>query len=85
MTIAASIMAPMAMAIPPSDMMLAFSPRTRMAMNAMRIPMGSVTIATSALRAWSRNSTVTSATISDSSISFSRSVWIARSIRSLRS
>ena len=32
-TMAASIMAPMAMAIPPSDMMLALSPITRMASN----------------------------------------------------
>ncbi len=42
MTMAASIMAPMAIAIPPSDMMSALTPTTRIAMNAMRIPRGSV-------------------------------------------
>ena len=47
-TIAASIIAPIAMAMPPSDMMSAPTPTMRMAMNAMRMPTGSVRIATSA-------------------------------------
>ena len=50
-TMAASIIAPIAMAIPPRLMMLALIPRKRMAMKAMRMPMGSVRIATSALGA----------------------------------
>ena len=73
-TIAASIMAPMAMAMPPSDMMLALIPIHRMIARAARMPSGSVAIATSALRAWSRKRTQTSATISDSSISVRLSV-----------
>ncbi len=84
-TMAASIMAPMAMAMPPSDMMLAPIPSQRMARNAIRMPMGSVTSATSALLAWRRKTRVTSATISDSSISFSRSVRMARPISPERS
>ena len=51
MTIAASIIAPIAMAMPPSDMMSAPTPTCRMAMKAIRIPIGSVMIATSAERA----------------------------------
>jgi hypothetical protein len=50
-TIAASIIAPMAIAMPPSDMILAFRPSIRMARMAMRIPIGRVRIATSALGA----------------------------------
>ncbi len=84
-TIAASIIAPIAIAIPPSDMMLAFIPSTRIASSAMPIPIGSVRIATNALCACSRKMMVTSATMTDSSTSFSRSVWIARSIRPERS
>ena len=50
-TMAASIIAPMAMAIPPRLMMLALSPSTCIARRAMRIPIGSVRIATSELDA----------------------------------
>ena len=85
MTIAASTMAPIAIAIPPRLMMLAFTPIQRMTMNERRMPSGSVTIATSADRKCSRNSSATAATMSDSSTSFSRSVSMARWIRSLRS
>ncbi len=60
MTMAASIMAPMAMAIPPRLMMSAPRPRNRMAMNAIRIPSGNVRIATRALRTWKRKTTQTS-------------------------
>jgi hypothetical protein len=84
-TIAASIMAPIAMAMPPRLMMSAPSPSALMAMNAIRIPSGSVRIATSALRAWSRKTSVTSATTTDSSSSLTLSVSIARRMRSERS
>ena len=47
----ASIIAPIAIAIPPRLMMLAPIPSQRMPRNAIRIPMGSVTMTTSALRA----------------------------------
>ena len=85
MTMAASIMAPMAMAIPPRLMMSAPTPRSRMAMKAMRMPRGRVTMATSALRACQRKRRVTSATTSDSSRSLTLRVSMARWIRSLRS
>ncbi len=49
-TIAASTIAPIAMAIPPKDMMLAFTPCTRMTSKAASTPRGKVTIATSADR-----------------------------------
>ena len=84
-TIAASIMAPIAIAMPPSDMMSAPTPTNRMATNARRMPTGSVRIATSAELPCIRNRTQTSATMMLSSSSFSRSVAMARSIRSLRS
>jgi hypothetical protein len=73
------------MAIPPSDMMSAPTPTARIAMNAMRMPIGSVKIATSAELACNRKTTQTRATMIDSSMSFCFSVPIARSIRSLRS
>ena len=50
MMIAASTMAPMAIAIPPSDMMLALMPCWCMTMNAIRTATGSVMMATRALR-----------------------------------
>ncbi len=85
MTIAPSIIAPIAIAMPPRLMMSAPRPRVRMAMKAMRIPSGSVRITTSALRTCTRKSTVTSATTRDSSSSLPFSVPIARWIRSERS
>ncbi len=84
-TIAASIMAPIAMAIPPSDMMLAFMPSQRITASAASMPRGRVAMATRALRAWRRNTTHTSATIIDSSISVRHSVRIERWMRSDRS
>ena len=54
-TIAASIIAPMAIAMPPSDMMSAPTPTQRIATNAIRMPTGSVRIATSAELACNRN------------------------------
>ena len=84
-TIAASIMAPMAMAMPPNDMMSAPTPTHRMATKASRIPIGSVMIATSAEVAWRRKRMQTAATMTLSSISLPRRFSMDRSIRSLRS
>ena len=50
MTMAASTMAPIAMAIPPSDMMLALMPMRSMMIKATRMPTGSDRIITSAER-----------------------------------
>ncbi|OIQ89008.1 hypothetical protein GALL_291310 [mine drainage metagenome] len=77
-TIAASVIAPMAMAIPPRDMMLAGMPCAHITRKAARMPKGSATTATSAERARSTNRNDTRATISDSSNSFSVRVWMAR-------
>src|SRR5213082_320769 len=52
-TIAASIMAPIAMAIPPRLMILPLMPSERVTASDTRMPSGSVAIATRALRAWS--------------------------------
>ncbi len=71
--------------MPPRLMMFALTPSQRMTRNDMSTPTGSVTMATRALRACRRKRTVTSATIRLSSTSFSRSVSMARWIRSLRS
>jgi hypothetical protein len=54
-TMAASTMAPIAIAMPPRLMMLEFMPSARMAMKAISTPTGSIRIATSALRTCSRN------------------------------
>ena len=51
MMMAASTMAPMAIAMPPSDMMFALSPCIRMTKKAMRIAVGRVKTATNALLA----------------------------------
>ena len=84
-TIAASIIAPMAMAMPPRLMMFELMPSQRMQMKAISTPTGSMMMATSALLTCSRNTTQTAATISDSSSSVVVSVRIARWIRSERS
>ncbi len=68
-TIAASTIAPIAIAMPPRLMMFEPRPSERMAMKANRMPSGSVMIATSALRTWSRKITHTAATIRLSSSS----------------
>ena len=85
MTIAASTMAPIAMAMPPSDMMLALTPCQRMTTNAARTPIGKATTATSAERRWNRKTAQTSATTMNSSMSFVRRLSTARSISSERS
>ena len=61
-TIAASTMAPIAMAIPPSDMMFALMPWYCMMTKEASIPSGSVTIATNAERPWNRKARHTRAT-----------------------
>ena len=85
MTIAASTIAPMAMAMPPRLMMLEPSPSSLMQTKAISTPTGSMRMATSALRTCSRNTMQTSATMTLSSISVRLSVSMARLIRSERS
>ena len=84
-TMAASTIAPMAIAIPPRLMMLEFMPSKRIAMMAISTPTGSITMATSALRACIRNTMHTSATMRLSSSSVRFKVSMARWIRSERS
>jgi len=84
-TIAASTIAPMAIAIPPRLMMLEFIPSARMAMKAISTPMGNITMATSALRTCIRNTMHTSATMTLSSSSVCFKVSMARLIKSERS
>ena len=78
MTMAASTMAPMAMAMPPRLIRLEFMPSRRMEMKAISTPTGSIRIATKAERTCIRKTTQTSATIRLSSISVRLSVSIAR-------
>ena len=75
----------MAIAMPPSDMMLALMPCTRMTRKATSTPTGSDRMATSDERRCMRNSAQTTATTMNSSTSFSSSVAMARSIRPARS
>ena len=84
-TIAASTIAPIAIAIPPRLMMFEPRPSERMAMKANRMPSGSVMMATSALRTCSRKITHTAATIRLSSSSVHLRLPIARSMSSERS
>ena len=84
-TTAASTIAPIAIAMPPSDMMLALMPCQRITMNAARIPSGSEMIATSDERRCHRKRAQTSATTANSSISLAVRLRIARSMSWLRS
>jgi hypothetical protein len=84
-TTAASTIAPIAIAIPPSDMMLALMPWWRITRKAISTPSGSPMIATSAERRCHRKSTQTSATTANSSSSLWVRLSIARSISALRS
>ena len=77
MTIAASTMAPIAIAMPPRLMMLEPSPNSFIAPNAISTPTGSIRMATSALRTCSRNTMHTSATTTLSSNSVCLSVSMA--------
>jgi hypothetical protein len=81
----ASIIAPIAMAIPPNDMILELMPWRYITVNEIRIAMGKMMIATSALRKCSKNAMQTSATTMLSSTSFRSSVATARSINAVRS
>ncbi len=81
----ASTSTPMAMAIPPSDMMLEVTPRSFMVMKEMRTAIGRVRTITRALWKWSRKTRMTRDTTIDSSVSARFRVWMARSIRSERS
>src|SRR6266571_3777278 len=85
MMIAESTMAPMAMAMPPNDMMLEVTCIHHIGTNERMIAIGSVMIATKAERMCQRKTRHTSATTMLSSMSFSRSVAMARLMRSLRS
>ena len=84
-TIAASTIAPTAIAMPPSDMTLASMPCRRMTTADASTASGSVSTATAAERTCSRKRAQTSATIAISSSSFRRSVSIDRSISAVRS
>ena len=77
MTIAASTIAPIAMAMPPRLMMLEPMPSSFIAPNAINTPTGNMMIATMALRTWRRNTTQTNATMRLSSTSVCWSVWTA--------
>ena len=84
-TMAASTIAPMAIAMPPRLMMFEPMPSDAMAMKAIKIPTGNVRIATRALRACIRNRKQTKATIRLSSNSVLFSVPMARSMSRERS
>ena len=85
MMIAASTIAPIAMAMPPSDMMFELRPCPYMIEMEASTAIGRMTIATSALRRCIRNSRQIRATTMLSSMSFVSSVRTARSIRAVRS
>ena len=81
----ASTIAPIATAIPPSDMMFAVRCWNAIGRNASTTPSGRVRIGTIALRTWSRNTKMISATTTISSISVVRRVAIDDRIRPERS
>ena len=85
MTIAASTIAPIAIAMPPRLMMLEPSPNSFIAPNAISTPTGSISMATSALRTCSRNTMHTNATMMHSSSNVFLSVSMAALIRLERS
>ena len=68
----------MAIAMPPSDMIVELMPSACIAMNAISTPTGSMMMATSALRTCTRKTMHTSATMMLSSISVRLSVSTAR-------
>ena len=72
MMIDASTIAPMATAMPPSDMMFAVRCCSNIGMNARSTPTGSVRIGMSALRAWSRKTKMMTLTTIISSMSVCR-------------
>src|SRR5262249_44420116 len=80
MTISASTVAPMAMAIPPRLMIVDGMSRKYMGMNARATAMGRVRMGRRALRRWRRNRMITAATVIASSRSADLSVRIDRSM-----
>ncbi len=84
-TISASTVAPMAMAMPPSDMIVAGTPSSRIGMKAASTARGRERIGSSALRRCSRKSAMTAATTIISSTRVCRSVSMARSMSAARS
>src|SRR5262247_2656029 len=82
---AASTIAPIATAMPPSDMMLAVTRIMSMGMNERIIAMGMVMMGIRALGICQRKMRITTLTITISSVSVCRSVSIARTMRSERS
>ena len=80
-----STIVPMAMAMPASDMMFAFTPPTRIAPNASSTATGSVAATVRLLRMWSRNSRITAAVIATSCQRAVVSVATVSSINPLRS
>ena len=85
MTIAASTIAPTAIAMPPNDIILAFSPWKCMTIKAIHNPSGNEIIATSAERTCQRNSAQTTATTINSSSNLPLRLSMARSMSWLRS
>ncbi|MNQ75888.1 hypothetical protein D3C85_906970 [compost metagenome] len=84
-TMAPSTMAPMAMAMPPRDMMLALIPCRCMTIKATRIAMGNEITTTRDERRWNRKARQTSTTTANSSSSLPERLSMARWIRSDRS
>ena len=78
-------MTPMAIAIPPRDMMLEVMPKSFMQMKAMRTATGISMMTLRTLRAWRRKSPTIRLTTSASSKSVFSSVFTAAVMRSLRS
>ena len=81
----ASTIVPIATAIPPSDIMFRLRPCRCMTMKAIRMPTGSVMMATSPLRKWTRKRMQTSATITNCWINASCKLSTERSISVERS
>ena len=84
-TIAPSTIAPIAMAIPPKDIMLALTPCIFIIINATRIAIGRVIITTNDDRRWNKNAKQTNTTTINSSSNFPERLSIALWIRSERS
>ena len=84
-TMAASTSSPIAMAMPPSDMMLAVMPSIRNGMNDTSTATGMVMTGISALGTCHRNSSTMKTTVRMTSMSVSDTLLTARRIRSDRS
>ena len=82
---APSTIAPMAMAMPPKDMMLALMPCSRIRAKAARMATGRLSTTTSDERRWNRKSAHTRATTASSSTRVVPRVATARSISAERS